>query len=101
LRFAGSRPGYFFYPKGELRPNHEEEETMADDDNSGTDEATREAERLEAQQAHVADRPPTADEETEAAKSREAYASESGQAAEHYQEMTDIGAHVEGEGAID
>jgi hypothetical protein len=65
------------------------------------DEATKEAEETDATQAHVADRPPTSDEETAADKSRETYAADGQSVAEHYEEMSDIGAHVKGEGAIE
>jgi hypothetical protein len=72
---------------------------MSDDDQQ--DQATLEAERVDAQQAHVADRAPTADEEAEAEKSQESFAGDKATVAEHYEEMSDIGAHVKGEGAID
>jgi hypothetical protein len=77
----------------------EEEEIMSD--NAEPDEATVEAEQVDAQQAHVADRAPTADEEAEAEKSKEAFAGDSAEVAAHYEEMSDIGAHAKGEGAID
>ena len=71
------------------------------DDNAPTDEATQEAERIDAEHAHTADRVPTSDEEAAADKSKEAFAADSEKVAEHYEEMSDIGANVKGEGAIE
>jgi len=64
-------------------------------------DATREAEDVDATQAHAADRPPTKEEEAAAEESRETYEADAKDVAEHYDEMSDIGAHVKGEGAID
>ena len=64
-------------------------------------EATVEAERVEAGEAHVADRPPTAEEESAADRSAEELKDDRAEAAAHYKEMGDIGAHVKGEGEID
>ena len=64
-------------------------------------EATLEAEGVDATQAHTADRPPTPDEEAAAEESEKEYAADKDTVAEHYEEMSDIGAHVKGEGAID
>jgi hypothetical protein len=64
-------------------------------------EATIEAEHVDATQDHVADRPPTEEEEAAAEESREKLEADAKDVAEHYEEMSDIGAHVKGEGAID
>jgi len=73
---------------------------MAQND-SQPDGATREAERDDAAHAHVADRLPTGDEEAAADRSAEEFAGDRAQAARHYEEMSDLGAHVKGEGEID
>jgi hypothetical protein len=65
------------------------------------DDATLEAERVDATQAHAADRPPTGEEEAAAEQSAERFEDDREEVAEHYEEMSDIGAHVKGEGAID
>jgi len=64
-------------------------------------EATLDAERLDASQAHAADRPPTEEEDAAAEESREKFKGDEAAVAEHYEEMSDIGAHVKGEGAIE
>jgi hypothetical protein len=64
-------------------------------------EATVEAERAEAGEAHAADRPPTNEEESAADRSAEEFEGDSAEVAAHYEEMDDIGAHVKGEGSID
>jgi hypothetical protein len=64
-------------------------------------EATREAEKVDATQSHSADRPPTGEEEAAAEESLEKIGADEAAVAEHYEEMTDIGAHVKGEGSID
>jgi hypothetical protein len=71
------------------------------DNEAQPDEATREAERVDATQAHTADRPPTGDEEAAAERSLEDFGGDREKVAEHYEEMSDIGAHVKGEGAIE
>jgi hypothetical protein len=63
-------------------------------------EATKDAERDEAQQAHVADRAATADEEAAAERGKNASGADADDVGEHFEEMTDIGAHVKGEGEI-
>jgi hypothetical protein len=63
--------------------------------------ATREAEEVDATVTHAADRPPTGEEEAAAEESREKYEDDAEDVAAHYEEMSDIGAHVKGEGAID
>jgi hypothetical protein len=63
--------------------------------------ATQEAERREAQQAHVADRAPTADEEDAAERGKKATEADSGSVAEHFEEMSELGAQVKGEGEVD
>jgi hypothetical protein len=65
------------------------------------DEATVDAERAEATHAHTADRAPTGEEEAAAERSADELAADSTSVAEHEKEMTDIGAHVKGEGSID
>jgi hypothetical protein len=70
-------------------------------DKTEPDEATLEAERAEAAQAHSADRQPTTEEESAAEKSRKEFAGDSEDVAAHYEEMNDIGSHVKGEGTID
>jgi hypothetical protein len=64
-------------------------------------EATLEAERLDAAQAHAADRPPTDEEDAAAEESEEKFKGDKAEVAEHYKEMSDIGAQVKGEGAIE
>jgi hypothetical protein len=49
----------------------------------------------------MADRAPTADEEKAAEKSRAEFADDAPEVAEHYTEMSELGAHVKGEGEID
>ena len=71
-----------------------EDETLPDD-------ATREAERAEATSDHEADRPPTADEEAAADRSRRAFAEDGERVEERFEEMNDIGAHIKGEGSIE
>jgi hypothetical protein len=66
------------------------------------DEATHEAEQAEATHSHTADRAPTSAEEAAADRSLDSLDGDERQAAEeHYEEMTDIGAHVKGEGSVD
>jgi len=65
------------------------------------DEGTVEAERAESRRQHVADRPPTSEEEAEAEAARVGSdASERKSVAEHYEEMAELGARVKGEGEI-
>ena len=70
-------------------------------DTTNPDDATREAERAEAKAEHTADRPPSGDEEAAADRARETFAEDREKVEEHYEEMSDIGAHVKGEGAIE
>jgi hypothetical protein len=65
------------------------------------DEATKEAEEVDATHAHAADRAPTSEEEAAADRARDSLADDGETAAEHYKEMTDIGVHAKGEGRID
>ena len=58
-------------------------------------DATRKAEREEAKRDHVADRPPTAEEERDADR----HAPEP-DVSEHEHEMAERGAHQEGEGRL-
>jgi hypothetical protein len=64
------------------------------------DEGTLEAERIDAGEAHVADRPPTDEEEAAAEGAAEQFADDREAAAAHYEEMSDIGAQAKGEGRI-
>jgi len=71
------------------------------DDESEVDDATREAEGVDAGHSHAADRLPTAEEASAADRALEGLAEDREEVAEHYEEMSDIGAHVKGEGSID
>ena len=68
----------------------------ADPDRTETE--TVDAEESAARRAHVADRPPTAEEERAAETAAEDV--DSG-VADHYSEMAERGAHVRGEGQIE
>jgi hypothetical protein len=68
------------------------------DSEGPTDEGTLEAERVDAGEAHVADRAPTSDEEAAAEKAAKELEGDAKDAAAHYEEMSDIGAHTMGEG---
>jgi hypothetical protein len=72
---------------------------MAEDETQ-PDEATKEAERAEAQAAHGADREPAADEADAAEKARAQLGDEEEEAGAHFKEMGDIGSQVQGEGRI-
>jgi hypothetical protein len=65
------------------------------------DEATRDAERAEAAQAHIADRPPTSEEEAAADRALETFGDDRDEVKKNYEEMNEIGAKVKGEGAIE
>jgi hypothetical protein len=65
------------------------------------DEGTLEAERIDAAEAHVADRPPTEAEEAAAEGAAEQFSSDREAAAAHFEEMSDIGAQDKGEGRIE
>jgi hypothetical protein len=65
------------------------------------DEGTRQAERIDAGEAHVADRLPTDEEEAAAEGAAAEFAGDREAAAAHYEEMSDIGAEVKGEGRIE
>ena len=69
---------------------------MTESDNSHTEptQATQQAEEEEARAEHVADRPPTAEEEKAAPDTLDPGVAES------YQEMAERGANVKGEGQI-
>ena len=71
------------------------------DNETQPDEATLEAERIDAAEAHVADRPPTEAEEAAAEGAAEQFAGDREAAAAHYEEMSDIGAQAKGEGRIE
>ena len=70
------------------------------EDNTEPDDRTREAELAEAGKSHTADRLPTAEEEAAAERDRGKQDADREDVAEHYEEMTDLGAHVKGEGEI-
>jgi type VI protein secretion system component VasK len=67
---------------------------------TAADMLAQKAERDDAERAHVADRLPTPEEEALAEKSRAEFESDEEAVAEHFEEMTDLGAHVKGEGEI-
>jgi len=69
-------------------------ESMSDERTRGN-QATRDAERTEAEQPHDADRPPTAEEEREAEKTQP-----DPDVSEHEREMTERGARQQGEGRL-
>jgi hypothetical protein len=72
------------------------------DEETTPDTATIEAEQAEATHSHTADRAPTSAEEAAADRSLDSLDNDEREAAaEHYEEMTDIGAHVKGEGKVD
>ena len=60
------------------------------------DSATRDEDEAEAKAPHVADRPPTEEEERLADSN-----TPSAEAGEHFSEMAKIGAEVKGEGAVE
>jgi hypothetical protein len=64
-------------------------------------ETTRAAERVDASQPHMADRAATPEEEAAAERGREEVDADPEDVAAHEKEMSDIGAHVKGEGEID
>jgi hypothetical protein len=64
------------------------------------DESTVEAERIDAERAHSADRDATPEEEAAAEGGMEEAGGDPEQVAAHYEEMSDIGAHVRGEGEV-
>jgi hypothetical protein len=70
------------------------------EDNTEPDDRTREAELAEAGKSHTADPLPTAEEEAAAERERAELDADREDVAEHYEEMTDLGAHVKGEGEI-
>jgi hypothetical protein len=65
-----------------------------------TDDKTAAAGRRDAARRPGADRPPTAEEATAAERAAADLADELPEVAEHYEEMTRIGAEVKGEGEI-
>jgi hypothetical protein len=70
-------------------------------DKTRPDDGTRAAERAQASSGHDADRPPSADEEAAADRSRQAFAADSERVEELSEEMNEIGAHVKGEGSLE
>jgi hypothetical protein len=71
------------------------------DDETQPDEGTRAAERIDAGEAHIADRAPTDEEEAAAEGAAEKFKGDREEAAAHYEELSDIGAHVKGEGRVE
>lgn len=75
---------------------------MNTEDRTEPNDATRSIEEEEAGRAHEADRPPNASEEAAADEQlEESDERERKSVAEHYQEMSEIGAEAKGEGRID
>ena len=70
------------------------------EDNIEPSARTREAELAEAGKSHTADRPPTSEEEAAAERARAELDADGKDVAEHYEEMTELGTHVKGEGEI-
>jgi hypothetical protein len=64
------------------------------------DESTLEAERIDAEHAHSADRAATPEEEAAVERGLDEAGGDLADVAEHYEEMSDIGAHLKGEGGI-
>jgi hypothetical protein len=69
-------------------------------DTTEPNDATVAAEREEATSRHQADRTPTADEAAAAERGPDESGMDPDSVKEHYEEMTDLGAHVKGEGEI-
>lgn len=65
------------------------------------DESTVEAERDDAGQPHVADRPPTGEEENDAERAASETGADRQDVAQHIDEMNKLGANVKGEGEIE
>jgi hypothetical protein len=70
------------------------------DERTEPNEATVEAEHAEETHDHTADREPTRSEEAAAETGVVESDEERARVAEHYEEMTDLGAHAQGEGRI-
>jgi hypothetical protein len=68
--------------------------------NTEPDDSTREAELAEAGKSHSADRSPTPKEEAAADRERAELDADRKDVAEHYEEMSELGAHIKGEGEI-
>jgi len=68
---------------------------MADERTEKISDETRATDRRDAQAAHEADRPPTADEERKAEQHQG-----DPETAEHYEEMAERGANTKGEGRV-
>jgi hypothetical protein len=64
-------------------------------------DATRAAEREEANASHVADRAPSAEEAKAADRGPDEAEMDPRSVRDHFEEMTDLGAHVKGEGEIE
>lgn len=71
-----------------------------DRDPDQIDPNTAEAERHEAARGAGADRMPTPDEERAAERAAAGLADEMPEIAEHYEEMSELGANVKGEGEV-
>ena len=63
------------------------------------DASTRAAEDSDARHSHSADRPPTEEEAAAAERGQDEVDGDIRDVADHYEEMTDLGAHVKGEHA--
>jgi hypothetical protein len=70
------------------------------EDDTEPDDRTREAELAEAGKSHTADRPPTPEEEAAAERERAELDEDRKDVAAHFEEMTELGAHIKGEGEI-
>ncbi|MGB7053637.1 MAG: hypothetical protein WBG41_18885 [Acidimicrobiales bacterium] len=72
------------------------------DDRTEPDNSTRSVEEEEAGRAHGADRPPNGSEEKAAERHLDESSEEERRSvAEHYEEMSEIGAEAKGEGRIE
>jgi hypothetical protein len=72
------------------------------EDRTEPDNSTRSVEKEEAGRAHGADRPPSQSEEKAAERALDESSEEERRSvAEHYEEMSEIGAEAKGEGRIE
>jgi len=75
---------------------------MSTEDRTEPNDATRSTEEEEAGRAHEADRPPNSSEEAAADQQlEESDERERKSVAEHYEEMSEIGAKAKGEGRVE
>jgi hypothetical protein len=63
-------------------------------------DSTKEAEEVDAVHSHSADRPPTSEESDAAERGTASLDADMKTVAEHAEEMSELGAHVKGEGEI-